>query len=228
MPATVPWQFIPIASLIPQHLAKPMLSFPFDRWDPEAQRGQAASILTAFKMQGGVPLLCPCQDMCGCPLAGMDCIPGHYRQSRSKKVTVGKASNFTKPSSPPPSPFAAPLHGTSSSEASPKFLGLTTRFPLCLQLQKNIQMANHTLKYGTRARRFDVTYFQNSTMKRMIHKIQDLERAALPVEELEEVRGFGAAGSRGSKVRTRSQLKGASPAQGLAFMPLPLPRFVKL
>uniref|UniRef100_A0A671F1S6 Angiotensin-converting enzyme n=1 Tax=Rhinolophus ferrumequinum TaxID=59479 RepID=A0A671F1S6_RHIFE len=53
-------------------------------------------------------------------------------------------------------------------------------------LQKNIQMANHTLKYGTRARRFDVTYFQNTTMKRMIHKIQDLERAALPVEELEE------------------------------------------
>nr|XP_019588537.1 PREDICTED: angiotensin-converting enzyme isoform X1 [Rhinolophus sinicus] len=53
-------------------------------------------------------------------------------------------------------------------------------------LQKNIQMANHTLKYGTRARRFDVTYFQNTTMKRMIYKIQDLERAALPVEELEE------------------------------------------
>lgn len=89
-------------------------------------------------------------------------------------------------------------------------------------------MANHTLKYGTRARRFDVTYFQNTTMKRMIYKIQDLERAALPVEELEEVRGFGGAGSGGSKVRTRSQLKGASPAQGLAFMLLPLPRFVKL
>lgn len=65
-------------------------------------------------------------------------------------------------------------------------------------------MANHTLKYGTRARRFDITYFQNTTMKRMIHKIQDLERAALPVEELEEVCGFGGAGSEGSQVRTRS------------------------
>ncbi|ELK12483.1 Angiotensin-converting enzyme [Pteropus alecto] len=53
-------------------------------------------------------------------------------------------------------------------------------------LQKNIQMANHTLKYGTRAKRFDVTYFQNTTMKRIIHKIQDLERAALPAKELEE------------------------------------------
>ncbi|KAF6092032.1 angiotensin I converting enzyme [Phyllostomus discolor] len=53
-------------------------------------------------------------------------------------------------------------------------------------LQKNAQMANHTLAFGTRARRFDVTYFQNTTMKRMIHKIQDLERAALPEKELEE------------------------------------------
>lgn len=50
-------------------------------------------------------------------------------------------------------------------------------------------MANHTLKYGTRARRFDVTYFRNTTMKRMINKIQDLERAALPAEQLEEVCG---------------------------------------
>ena len=52
-------------------------------------------------------------------------------------------------------------------------------------------MANHTLAFGTRARRFDVTYFQNTTLKRMIHKIQDLERAALPEKELEEVCGFG-------------------------------------
>uniref|UniRef100_A0A8C0I3B3 Angiotensin-converting enzyme n=1 Tax=Balaenoptera musculus TaxID=9771 RepID=A0A8C0I3B3_BALMU len=53
-------------------------------------------------------------------------------------------------------------------------------------LEKNVQMANHTVKYGTWARKFDVTNFQNATMKRMIKKIQDLERAALPVKELEE------------------------------------------
>ncbi|XP_046530239.1 angiotensin-converting enzyme isoform X2 [Equus quagga] len=53
-------------------------------------------------------------------------------------------------------------------------------------LQQNIQMANHTVKYGTWARQFDVTNFQNTTMKRMIKKIQDLERAALPVKELQE------------------------------------------
>ncbi|XP_017920816.1 PREDICTED: angiotensin-converting enzyme isoform X2 [Capra hircus] len=55
-----------------------------------------------------------------------------------------------------------------------------------LLMEKNLQMANHTVKYGTWARRFDVTNFQNATMKRMIKKIQDLERAALPVKELEE------------------------------------------
>uniref|UniRef100_A0A8C9CGF5 Angiotensin-converting enzyme n=1 Tax=Phocoena sinus TaxID=42100 RepID=A0A8C9CGF5_PHOSS len=55
-----------------------------------------------------------------------------------------------------------------------------------LLLEKNVQMANHTVKYGTWARKFDVTNFQNATMKRMIKKIQDLERAALPVRELEQ------------------------------------------
>lgn len=74
-------------------------------------------------------------------------------------------------------------------------------------------MANHTLKYGTRARRFDVTYFQNTTMKRIIHKIQDLERAALPVKELEEVCGWreqevGGPRSRpGSSLRERAQCR---------------------
>ncbi|XP_042639493.1 angiotensin-converting enzyme [Orycteropus afer afer] len=53
-------------------------------------------------------------------------------------------------------------------------------------LQKNMQLANHTLKYGTRAKQFDVTNFQNDTTKRIIKKVQDLERAALPVKELEQ------------------------------------------
>ncbi|XP_045155513.1 angiotensin-converting enzyme [Echinops telfairi] len=53
-------------------------------------------------------------------------------------------------------------------------------------LQKNMQLANHTLQYGTRARQFDVTNFQNATIQRIIKKVQDLERAALPTEELEQ------------------------------------------
>uniref|UniRef100_A0A2R8ZYP4 Angiotensin-converting enzyme n=1 Tax=Pan paniscus TaxID=9597 RepID=A0A2R8ZYP4_PANPA len=53
-------------------------------------------------------------------------------------------------------------------------------------LQKNMQIANHTLKYGTQARRFDVNQLQNTTIKRIIKKVQDLERAALPAQELEE------------------------------------------
>ncbi|XP_077019647.1 angiotensin-converting enzyme isoform X3 [Tamandua tetradactyla] len=53
-------------------------------------------------------------------------------------------------------------------------------------LQKNMLLANHTLKFGTRARQFDVTHFQNATIKRVIKKIQDLERVALPPQDLEE------------------------------------------
>ncbi|XP_069337702.1 angiotensin-converting enzyme isoform X3 [Eulemur rufifrons] len=53
-------------------------------------------------------------------------------------------------------------------------------------MQQNMQIANHTLKWGVRARQFDVNNFQNATTKRIIKKVQDLERAALPATELEE------------------------------------------
>ncbi|KAM5150443.1 angiotensin-converting enzyme isoform 2-T2 [Callospermophilus lateralis] len=53
-------------------------------------------------------------------------------------------------------------------------------------LQKNLLVANHTLKYGTWAKRFDVNNFQNASTKRIIKKVQDLDRAALPMKELEE------------------------------------------
>uniref|UniRef100_A0A8C5Z8C3 Angiotensin-converting enzyme n=1 Tax=Marmota marmota marmota TaxID=9994 RepID=A0A8C5Z8C3_MARMA len=53
-------------------------------------------------------------------------------------------------------------------------------------LQKNLLVANHTLKYGTWAKRFDVNNFQNASTKRIIKKVQDLDRAVLPMKELEE------------------------------------------
>ncbi|XP_064127023.1 angiotensin-converting enzyme isoform X3 [Loxodonta africana] len=53
-------------------------------------------------------------------------------------------------------------------------------------LQKNMQLANHTLRYGTQAKQFDVTNFQNETTKRIMKKVQDLDRAVLPTEELEQ------------------------------------------
>lgn len=101
-------------------------------------------------------------------------------------------------------------------EASAKLLGPMTWFLLCLQLQKNLQMANHTVKYGTWARNFDVTNFQNATSKRMIKKIQDLEQAALPARELEEV---CLRGSRECQVLAQR----GSPARGPAFTLPPVP-----
>lgn len=60
-------------------------------------------------------------------------------------------------------------------------------------------MSDHTLKYGTLAKTFDVSNFQNSTIKRIIKKVQNLDRAVLPPNELEEVcghveQGVGTAG----------------------------------
>jgi hypothetical protein len=71
-----------------------------------------------------------------------------------------------------------------------------------------MKVANHTLKYGTWAKQFDVSNFQNAITKRIIKKVQDLERAALPVHELEEVCSLGEKGVEAAG--------GRRPAQGPA------------
>lgn len=48
-------------------------------------------------------------------------------------------------------------------------------------------MSAHTLKYGLQARQYDTTDFQDGSVKRIIKKLSDIERAALPSAELEEV-----------------------------------------
>lgn len=50
-------------------------------------------------------------------------------------------------------------------------------------------MAAHTLEYGLKARQYDTTDFQDPSVKRILQKLGDIERAALPTAELEEV-GF--------------------------------------
>uniref|UniRef100_A0A8C4IMK9 Angiotensin-converting enzyme n=1 Tax=Dicentrarchus labrax TaxID=13489 RepID=A0A8C4IMK9_DICLA len=54
------------------------------------------------------------------------------------------------------------------------------------QLQKNLEMSAHTLKYGQKARLYDTTDFQDGSVKRTIKKLSDIERAALPSAELKE------------------------------------------
>uniref|UniRef100_A0A669B7A7 Angiotensin-converting enzyme n=1 Tax=Oreochromis niloticus TaxID=8128 RepID=A0A669B7A7_ORENI len=53
-------------------------------------------------------------------------------------------------------------------------------------LEKNLEMSAHTLKYGLQARQYDTTDFQDGSVKRIIKKLSDIERAALPSAELEE------------------------------------------
>ncbi|KAL2078213.1 hypothetical protein ACEWY4_025898 [Coilia grayii] len=55
-----------------------------------------------------------------------------------------------------------------------------------IMLQKNLEMANHTKAYGEIARKYNTADFQDASVKRIIKKLSDLERAALPQEKLEE------------------------------------------
>ncbi|XP_041818495.1 angiotensin-converting enzyme [Chelmon rostratus] len=53
-------------------------------------------------------------------------------------------------------------------------------------LQRSLAMSAHTLEYGKRAREFDTTDFQDSSVKRIIKKLSDIERAALNETDLKE------------------------------------------
>lgn len=48
-------------------------------------------------------------------------------------------------------------------------------------------MSAHTQENGKKARKYDTTEFQDASVKRIIKKLSDIERAALPTSELEEV-----------------------------------------
>ncbi|XP_076153977.1 angiotensin-converting enzyme [Alosa pseudoharengus] len=53
-------------------------------------------------------------------------------------------------------------------------------------LQKNLEMASHTKTYGEVARKYNTKEFQDPSVQRIIKKLSDLERAALPQARLEE------------------------------------------
>ncbi|XP_038634663.1 angiotensin-converting enzyme [Scyliorhinus canicula] len=55
-----------------------------------------------------------------------------------------------------------------------------------IMLTKSLQMSNHSLVYGKQAQNFDSTDFQNPGIKRILKKLRDIERAALPEKEVKE------------------------------------------
>uniref|UniRef100_A0A8C6VKL6 Angiotensin-converting enzyme n=1 Tax=Naja naja TaxID=35670 RepID=A0A8C6VKL6_NAJNA len=55
-----------------------------------------------------------------------------------------------------------------------------------IMLEKNLAMSNHTLQNGLKARQFDSTDFKDSSIKRILKKLSDIEQAALPEAELKE------------------------------------------
>ncbi|XP_075415793.1 angiotensin-converting enzyme-like protein Ace3 [Tenrec ecaudatus] len=53
-------------------------------------------------------------------------------------------------------------------------------------LHKDIERSQHTLYFGTRARLFNTTAFQNPIIRHMLRKVQHMGKAALPAKELRE------------------------------------------
>ncbi|XP_055435571.1 angiotensin-converting enzyme-like protein Ace3 [Bubalus kerabau] len=53
-------------------------------------------------------------------------------------------------------------------------------------LYKDVEKSQHTLYFGTRARMFKIANFQDSDVKRMLSKLLNIDKAALPKEELRE------------------------------------------
>ncbi|XP_066442305.1 angiotensin-converting enzyme isoform X2 [Eleutherodactylus coqui] len=52
-----------------------------------------------------------------------------------------------------------------------------------IMLEKNLAMSNHTLQYGLRARNFDYSDFQNPETQRLLRKLSDIDKAALPEDK---------------------------------------------
>ncbi|KAH1174233.1 angiotensin-converting enzyme isoform X1 [Mauremys mutica] len=72
------------------------------------------------------------------------------------------------------------------SEASWAYNTNITDYNKQIMLEKNLEMSAHTLKHGTQARQFDYSDFQDQSVKRILKKLSDIERAALPELELKE------------------------------------------
>ncbi|XP_051894867.1 angiotensin-converting enzyme isoform X2 [Pristis pectinata] len=54
-------------------------------------------------------------------------------------------------------------------------------------LEQSLQLSNHALKYGLKAREFDYTDFQNQEIKRILKKLSDIGQSALPEAEVKEL-----------------------------------------
>ncbi|XP_004456877.2 angiotensin-converting enzyme-like protein Ace3 [Dasypus novemcinctus] len=53
-------------------------------------------------------------------------------------------------------------------------------------LHKDMERSEHMLYFGTRARLFNISSFRDPAVKRMLSKLQDIDKAALPKDELWE------------------------------------------
>lgn len=56
-----------------------------------------------------------------------------------------------------------------------------------LQLHKDMERSQFMIYFGTRACLFKVAQFQNQDLNRMLRKLQNIDKAALPKDELREV-----------------------------------------
>uniref|UniRef100_A0A8C3XMN8 Angiotensin-converting enzyme n=1 Tax=Chelydra serpentina TaxID=8475 RepID=A0A8C3XMN8_CHESE len=72
------------------------------------------------------------------------------------------------------------------SEASWAYNTNITDYNKQIMLEKNLNMSAHTLEHGMQARQYDSSDFQDQSVTRILKKLSDIERAALPELELKE------------------------------------------
>ncbi|XP_075033464.1 angiotensin-converting enzyme [Mixophyes fleayi] len=72
------------------------------------------------------------------------------------------------------------------TEASWSYNTNITDYNNQVMLEKNLAMSSHTLQYGRQARNFDYSDFQSPETQRLLKKLSDIDKAALPEEEQKE------------------------------------------
>uniref|UniRef100_A0A8D0GV64 Angiotensin-converting enzyme n=1 Tax=Sphenodon punctatus TaxID=8508 RepID=A0A8D0GV64_SPHPU len=108
-------------------------------------------------------------------------IPEGYPEGIDKVADEAAAKTFLEEYN-----STAEVVWNSYTEASWVYNTNITEYNKQIMLEKNLQMSNHTLQYGMKARQFDYSDFQDASIKRILRKLSDIERAALPEGELKE------------------------------------------
>ncbi|XP_063315425.1 angiotensin-converting enzyme [Pelobates fuscus] len=109
-------------------------------------------------------------------------VPDGYPGDIDKIANEKEADNFLTEYT-----NSAELVWNAYTEASWDYNTNITEHNRQVMLDKNLEMSNHTLDYGLRARNYDYSDFQNSETQRLLKKLSEIDKAALTETEQKEL-----------------------------------------